>query len=220
MKRELSYIDSVHRSGRIWVLCALFMMIALPSAISTYYDSWPIPSQLLAGFMAVAPIFWTVGTIEVFTYTPMLGASGTYLGFVTGNLTSQKVPCALNAMEAAKVTPGSEEGEVVSSIAIATSTIVTSLILAAGVLLLSQLQPILEAPVLAPAYASILPALFGALGVVLISKNWKIAIAPLAVMLLLFIFIPALSNAVGVLVPVGALIALGAARILYVKGLI
>lgn len=220
MKRELSYLDSVHRSGRVWILCALFLMLALPSAISIYYDAWPIPSQLFAGFMAVAPIFWTVGIIEVFTYTPMLGASGTYLGFVTGNLSSQKVPCALNAMEAAKVVPGSEEGEVISSIAIATSTLITSVILAIGVMLLSQIQPILESPALAPAFASILPSLFGALGVVLISKNWKIAIAPLCVMLLLFIFVPALSNAVGVLVPVGALIALGAARILYKKGLV
>ncbi|MFR4009250.1 MAG: hypothetical protein ACLT0Y_08275 [Christensenellales bacterium] len=60
----------------------------------------------------MAPIFWTVGTIEVFTYAPMLGAGGSYLGFVTGNLTNLKVPCALNAMRSAGVEPGSEEGEV------------------------------------------------------------------------------------------------------------
>jgi len=220
MKKQLSYMDSVHRSGRLWVIGALFLMLGLPSAISIAYDAWPVPAQLLQGFMAVAPIFWTVGTIEVFTYTPMLGASGTYLGFVTGNLSTQKVPCALSAMESAKVTPGTEEGEVISAIAIATSTLITSLILAVGVLLLTPLTPIIESPALAPAFANILPALFGALGVVLISKNWKLAITPLACMLLLFILVPSLASAVGVLVPVSAVIALGAARILYKKNLL
>ena len=53
--------------------------------------------------MGVAPIFWTVGTIEVITYVPMLGVGGSYLGFVTGNLSNLKVPCALNAMQSAGV---------------------------------------------------------------------------------------------------------------------
>ena len=150
----------------------------------------------------------------------MLGTAGSYLGFVTGNLTNLKVPCALNAMENAKVKPGSEEGEIVSTIAIATSSIVTTLIIAAGVFLLAQLAPILNSPGLKPAFDNILPALFGGLAVVYVSKNWKISIAPLVFMVILFLLVPSLASSVGVLVPVGALISIGAARILYKKNLI
>ena len=206
--------------GTVWMLSALLMLVAVPAAICIYYQAWPPVSGLIKGFISVAPIFWTVGVIEVFTYVPMLGTGGSYLGFVTGNLANLKVPCALNSMSRAGVEAGTEEGEVISTIAIATSSIVTTLIIAIGVLLLSQIAPILESPVLQPAFENILPVLFGALGVVFVSKDWKIAIAPLLVMVALFLFVPSLASAVGLLVPVGALIAIGVARILYKKNLL
>lgn len=220
MKEELSYRDSVHKMGRVWILSALLLLIAVPAAISIYYQAWPPVSGILKGFISVAPIFWTVGVIEVFTYVPMLGTGGSYLGFVTGNLANLKVPCALNSMERAGVEAGTEEGEVISTLAIATSSIVTTIIIATGVLLLSQIAPILENPALQPAFENILPALFGALGVVFVSKDWKIAIAPVLVMIALFLLVPSLASAVGLLVPVGALIAIGVARILYKKNLL
>ena len=220
MKKERSYRDSVHFMGTFWMMGALLMLMAVPVAISVYYSAWPSLEGVMQGFLSVAPIFWTVGVIEVFTYVPMLGTGGSYLGFVTGNLANLKVPCALNSMSRAGVEPGTEEGEVISTLAIATSSIVTTLIIALGVLLLSQIAPILESEALQPAFENILPALFGALGVVFISRNWKIAIAPLVVMIALFLLIPSLSKAVGILVPVGALIAIGVARILYKKNLL
>ena len=165
-------------------------------------------------------MYWLVGIIEVLTYVPMLGTGGTYLGFVTGNLTNLKVPCALNAMQAAKVKAGTEEGEVISTIAIASSSIVTVVVIAIGVFGLRLLEPVLESPVLKPAFDNILPSLFGALGVVFVSKNPKIAAAPMLFMVVLFLLVPSLSSSVSVLVPVGALIAIGAARLLYRKGMI
>lgn len=214
------YRDSVHFAGRIWSFGALLMMLMVPAAICIYYNAWPEFTAVLKGFVGVAPIFWTVGVIEVITYVPMLGTGGSYLGFVTGNLSNLKVPCALNAMGAAKVEPGSEEGEVISTIAIAVSAIVTTVIIALGVILLAQIRPFLESPVMQPAFDNILPALFGGLAVVYVSKNWKIALAPLIFMVVLFICVPSLASSVGVLVPVGALLAIGVARILYKKGVL
>ena len=123
-------------------------------------------------------------------------------------------------MENAKVKPGTEEGEVISTIAIATSSIVTTVVISLGVLMLAQLTPILNSPQLNPAFDNILPALFGGLAVVYVSKNWKIAMAPLIFMIALFLAVPALASSVGVLVPVGAAIALLAARILYKKNML
>lgn len=218
MKR--SYDDMTHIYGRIWILTALVVIFMVPISACVYYNAWPGITPVLKGLLGVAPIFWTVGVIEVVTYCPMLGSAGSYLGFVTGNLTNLKVPAALTAMENAKVKPGTEEGEVISTIAIATSSIVTTLIIALGVLMLAQLTPILNSPQLKPAFDNILPALFGGLAVVYVSKNWKIAMAPLIFMVELFLAVPALSSSVGVLVPVGAAIALLAARILYKKNLL
>ena len=215
-----SYQDSVHLYGQVWTATAILLLLMVPTSICVRYNAWPEAQYVLKGLLGVAPIYWTVCIIEVLTYAPMLGTGGTYLSFVTGNLTNLKVPCALNAMEAAGVKATSEEGEVISTIAIAASSIVTTLVIAAGVLMLGYLQPILESPALAPAFANILPALFGGLGVVYISKNPKIALAPLAFMVILFLLAPSLSSSVGILVPVGALIAIGVSRVLYKKNML
>ena len=107
----------------------------------------------------------------------------------------------------------------VSTIAIAVSSIVTTLIIIVGVVLIVPLTPVLQAPILQPAFDQILPALFGGLGVAFVSKNWKIAVAPIVLMLILFIFVPALnSGTVGIMVPVSALFTIGVARVLYKRG--
>ncbi len=215
--KQKSYDELTHFYGKLWIWSAVVLLLCVPIAISVYYDAWPGFTPVLKGLLGVAPIFWTVGTIEVITFTPMLGTGGSYLAFVTGNLTNLKVPGALSAMENAKVKSGSEEGEIISTIAVATSSIVTTIIIAVGVLLLAQLAPIINSPVLKPAFENILPSLFGGLAVVYVSKNWKISLAPMIFMILLFLLVPSLSGSVGVLVPVGALISIGAARILYKK---
>ncbi len=216
--KKRPYDEQIHIDGRIWGAIAAVAICAFPLLVAILFRLKPDWGVVLKGLIGVAPIFWTVGLIEVFTYIPMLGAGSSYLAFVTGNITNLKAPCAINAMENTEVKAGSKEAEIISTIAVATSSIVTILIIALGVLMIVPLTPILENPALTPAFDNILPALFGALGVVYISRNWKLAIAPVAVMLVLFIAVPGLSGAVGMLVPVGAIIAIAVARVLYKKG--
>ena len=221
MRDTKSYIDSVHRDGRIWNLGMMLLLIAFPICVAVIFGASPDWGALALGLLATAPMYWTIGVVETVTYVPMLGAGGSYLSFVTGNIANLKLPCALNALEQNEVSASSEEGEIISTIAIAVSSIVTTLIIAVGVVCIVPLTPILESPVLEPAFAPLLPALFGGLGVAFISKNWKIAIAPVALMLVLFIFIPALNaGTVGIMVPVGVLFTLGVSRILYKKGVL
>ena len=220
MGKYTDFRDYEHFVGRWWMLTGFALLLAVPAAICVVYDAWPPLTWVLEGLLVGAPIYWTVGTIEVLTYVPVLGSGASFLGFFTGNLTSHKVPCALNAMESAGVEPGSEEGEVISTIAIGVSSLVTTAVIAVGVLALSAIRGFIESPVLQPAFDNILPALFGPLAVVYVSKNWRVAMAPLVFMVALFVCVPSLASSVGVLVPVGAIIAIAAARILYKKGLV
>ena len=177
-----TYDDMTHLYGKIWIWTAIVIILLVPVAICLYYNAWPPVQSVVKGLLGVAPIFWTVGVIEVITFCPMLGTAGSYLGFVTGNLTNLKVPCALNAMEINNVKSGTEEGEVVSTIAIATSSIVTTIIISIGVLLIGQL-PILNSPELFLLLTIFCRPLRSG---VYISKNWKISIAPLLFMIVLF----------------------------------
>ena len=221
MKKNLSYIDSVHRDGTIWNISVMILLLAFPLTVAFLFGVSPDWGALAVGLLATAPRYWAVGIIETITFVPMLGAGGSYLSFVTGNISNLKLPCALNALEQNSVSASSEEGEIISTIAIATSSIVTTLVIIIGVICIVPLTPILEAPVLEPAFAQMLPALFGGLGVAFVSKNWKIAIAPVVLMLILFIFVPALNaGTVGIMVPVSVLFTIGMARILYKKGVL
>ena len=220
-KKQLTYLESVHRDGRIWGFTLLGLIFLFPLLLCIIFNAVPDWSALGAGLIATVPMYWAVGLIEVFTYVPMLGAGGTYLSFVTGNISNLKLPVALDAMEKADVKANSEEGEIISTISIATSSIVTTLIVILGVILIVPLTPLLSNPVLDPAFTQMLPALFGGLGVVFVSKNVKLAIAPIILMLILFIFVPALnSGTVGIMVPVGVIFTIIVARIMYKKGLL
>ena len=221
MRDTNTYMNSVHRDGRIWNIGMMLLLILFPVSAAFLFGAAPDWGALALGLLATAPMYWAVGIIETFTFVPMLGAGGSYLSFVTGNISNLKLPRALNALEQNGVSASSEEGEIISTIAIAVSSIVTTVIILIGVICIVPLTPILEAPVLEPAFAQMLPALFGGLGVAFVSKNWKIAVAPVVLMLILFIFIPALNaGTVGIMVPVSVLFTIAVSRILYKKGVL
>ena len=222
MKKEMTYLDSVHRDGRVWGFTLLVLILMFPTAVCLIFNVLPDWTALLKALIAVLPMYWAVGIVEIFTYVPMLGAGGAYLSFVTGNISNLKLPVAIDAMEKADVKASSEEGEIISTVSIAVSSIVTTFIIIVGVIMLLVIEPIgafLASPVLEPAFAQMLPALFGGLAVVFISKNVKLSIAPIILMLGLFIFVPALNEGtVGIMVPVGVLFTVIVARIMYKKG--
>lgn len=222
MKKEMTYLESVHRDGRVWGYTLLALILAFPLLLCIIFNAVPEWGSMGKALIAVLPMYWAVGIIEVFTYVPMLGAGGSYLSFVTGNISNLKLPCALDAMEKAEVKANSEEGEIVSTIAIAVSSIVTTLIIVVGVVLIkvSNFGVLLESEVLKPAFDQLLPALFGGLAVVFVSKNFKIAIAPMVLMLGIFIFTPLSSGEVGIMAPVGVLFTLAVARIMYKKDML
>jgi hypothetical protein len=199
---KAKYFDSIHLWGRVSCIATLSVMLAIPLAITLHLDAWPPVASLLRVLAAVLPLFWTVAVIESLSYGPILGSGGTYLAFVTGNIANLKMPCAIAAMKSADVRAGTEEGEVVSTIAVATSAITTTVLIAVCVLLLMPVLPFLtaEGSVLAPAFQQLLPALFGALLAGYLRKYWRIVFAPLAAGVIALVFAPSLQ--VGVLIPI------------------
>jgi len=218
MNIKNNYDEKTHFYGRLWMIAALLLILAVPLSISIRLDSWPTLGEFLKAYLPILSLFGPIALIEITTYGPMLGNAGTYLGFVTGNLVNLKVPVSMNAINNAKVKAGSEEADVISTIAIGTASITTIFILFIGVISFSQIMPILNSEALAPAFANLLPALFGGIGVVFISKNYKMAVIPVIFALLVFIIYPAVP--VGILIPVEAIISLASARYLRKKNLI
>lgn len=212
-----SYEQSLHNLGRIFAGLALIVILGVPLAVCLYFDVMPPWKTFFIGLGGVLAIYLPVGIIEFATYVPMLGTGSSYLMFVTGNLTNLKVPCALNALEVSGMKPGTKEADIIATISVATSAIVTDIIIIIGVVAASALLPVLNSPTVKPAFDNVIPALFGALGVVWLRKYWKIAIVPCIVMLIVFIFVD--KSILGIMIPVAAVIAILCARFIYKKGL-
>ncbi len=204
--RFAAYSKKTHVLGRLACGVTLVLLIGAPFLMGGLLGAMPDLKAFAKGFLAIG-IVWLVSCIvEYLVYTPMLGAGGGYLAFITGNLINMKIPCAVNARDIAGTKTGTAENEIISTISIAASSLVTILVLALGVLLLIPLQPLLQSEALRPAFDNVVPALFGAMAYKYYRKNMKIAVWPLVVMSVLFILVPSLTGSTSFMIlPSGAL---------------
>lgn len=211
------YARSTHRIGRIASLIVLIMLVGAPFLIGKYLGAYPDLAAAGKGFFSVG-LIWTISSVaEFLIYTPMLGSGGGYLAFITGNLINMKIPCAVNARDMVEAKSGTRENEIISTLSIATSSLVTILVLAIGVAALTPLRPLLQEPALQPAFDNVVPALFGAMAYKYYRKNMKTALVPLTVMSLLFMLVPSLVGSTSfMIIPSGAM-AIGIAYYFYKK---
>jgi len=196
----------------------IFVMLSVPAFVCVILGT---PLNLSAAFWAAfIPILLVNvpgGLAEVVVYAPLLGTGGTYLAFITGNLSNLKIPCAMNACALAKAEVGTKESEIVSTISVAVSAIVTILTIAIGVILIIPLTPVLASPVLLPAFKCVVPAVFGALGYKYARSYPKVAVVPMALAISLFLLVPSLTKSVSMLVFGIALVSVGVAFLMYKK---
>lgn len=181
IKKERTFDESMHIYGRIGTLIALTLMLLVPLFVALYFHASPDMKGMLMGALSICIIYLPSSIIEVITYAPMLGTGATYLAFITGNLTNLKIPCCMTARDIVGTKYGTKENEIISTISVAVSSLVTCTVLILGVLLLAPLTPILQSPVLQPAFNTVVPALFGALGYKYFSKTPLVAVGAVSV---------------------------------------
>lgn len=211
------YNNRTHVLGRIVCTITLVLLLGAPFVMGIHLGAMPNLPAAGKAFLAVGLVWFVSCIAEYLVYTPMLGAGGGYLAFITGNLINMKIPCAVNARDIVGAKTGTPENEIISTLSIATASLVTILVLAVGVALLIPLQPVLQDPALQPAFDNVVPALFGAMAYKYFRNNLKIALVPLAVMSLLFIFVPALISSTSFMILPSGAIAIGIAFLLYRK---
>lgn len=209
-----TYMDKVHTWGRIWDIAALIFFLSIPVAVSVHLGVIPRLGIVGKGLAALL-IFFVTGIIEVIAYSPMLGAGGTYLSFVSGNIMNLKMPCAINAMENAKVKANTEEGEVITTIAIASSIVVTTIVIAVTVVIFAMnpsFSQLMSSDTFAPAFQQVTYTIFGSLAAGYFVKHWKISIFPIVAVSVLLLFV---DPGIGVLIPIGVILSMLGAHVMY-----
>ncbi len=211
------YEQKVHKIGRISLLIGLAATFLLPLTIRYIYGVKIPIKTMLSGFIAIAPVMFIVSLIEIITFTPLISSSGMYIAYLTGNITNLKIPSAVIATENCEVVSGTEEGDIISTIAMAGSVIASEVVILLGVILIVPISSQLSNPVIKPAFEQIMPALFGSLGAYYILKNWKTAVLPIIFALIInYLFnIPT-----AVSIPLCVLISVFSAKFMYKKNII
>ena len=205
------YNKQVHMIGRIIVAITIVLLLGAPLTMGAVLGVSPDWAAFAKGWAQVAIIYWTSGVIEFLIYAPMLGSGASYLAFITGNLINLKIPCAANARDICGTTAGAPENDVVSTLSVATSSLVNIVVLAVGVMCLVPLSPILSNEALQPAFENVIPALFGALAFKYFSQSLKVTVIPLAAMCIIFVLMPSLISNVSMLILVSGALAIGIA---------
>ncbi len=200
------YEKEIHRMGRLMIAIGLLLLFSVPFVFALILGARVNLKGFINGLIRIVPIYLPSSVVEFLVYVPLLGAGGSYLAFLTGNIINMKLPCAFNAKEIAHTDAGTPENAIISTLSIATSSLVTMLVIFAGVLLLIPLTPVLENPILKPAFSNVLPALFGALAAQYFIKSWTITAISLILMTILTIAIPALMSQTSLMmIPIGGI---------------
>ena len=212
---ERSFDSRIHILGRMTMAIGFVLLLSIPFIISFAWDIFPPVAKIAAGVLSLSLIMVPMAFAEVLTYAPIIGSGATYLGFLTGNLSNLKVPAAAMALEITGTDPASDDAEIISILSVATTAIVSAVIILFGVLLMVPLSPLLSRPAIQPAFGNVLPALFGALGAYWIMKNWKLSVTPIVITLIVFSLADVPTSA---MIPINALMSILAARLLYKRG--
>lgn len=200
---EKKYNDQTHVLGRIWGVAAIVVFMLIPLSMSLYLHTWPQWSAF--GGAAIIIAGCAVGAIgENIMYTTLIGPTATYVSFLTGNISNLKFPCTVAAVESADVDIHSDEGEVLATVAVCVSSIVTTLTIMVFCVALAPFIPKMTDPesVLYPAFKQVLPALFGAIMVPYCVKNPKLWEFPCLCMVLAYWFIPSMTASYAIFVGV------------------
>lgn len=229
MKKNESYMDSVHRVGRIGSLIAVAFMVGIPVLMCAIFDCFPKFAMIAQAAMGILAMMIPADFSEIIGYAPILGSSS-YITFITGNVMNLKLPVIISAQQIAGVEANTEESDAISSYAVAISSIETIIIIALDVLLLKPMEPLFELPAVKTATQYVIPALFGSLllglfaggssGEHYVKNKNLIVIAPVVATILALIFIPGMANYQGFAIMGGIVIAIGWAYVLYRKGIV
>lgn len=223
------YLNKTHTIGRITTIIAMSIMLGIPAIICTVYDIWPSFSSVASAAGPLLAMFIPSALSEVISFTPITGSAG-YIGAMMGNVSNIKFPCAISAMERTNSISGTERGEVIATCAMCISGIVTTIIIALGVVLLVPLQPVLTTPVVSTATSYIMPALFGSMatsfffnknaGAYVIHGKMKLSLTILVLMIALFLAFPFLKSKQGYVMMFAIPVVIGIAWIFYKKGIV
>lgn len=174
------FTKPVRKIGKIGLLLAILFGFIPGVYVAIAYDAMPTMAQIIGGWVMIASTEFSWYFVEPISYFPVLGEAGTYMSFLSGNATTIRIPSASVSQEIVDVKPGSHEGEIISSIAIAGSIILSMAIYFLAVVVGNVLFKYFP-PMLQEMFNYVIPAIYG--GLIMMYLPSKPALAGVALVI-------------------------------------
>lgn len=182
------YLPDIIRWGKITNWIGILLSFGPAIVLAVIFDLVPPASAILTGFISMAGAVGVLWFIEPISYFPIIGVAGTYMAFLTGNISNLRIPAATVAQKVAGVEPGTNEGSIIATLGMAVSVIVNIVILALGVLAGTQILAALPQNIV-DAFNYLLPSLFGALFIQFAISKPKLAPIAIGIALILTLLV-------------------------------
>ena len=183
-----AFDNKINFLGRWTSILAILAMLMVPCVVTLVFEIQVNLSQAIPIAIGLISMFAPMAIVENISYYPIIGAGGVYFSCITGNIMNMKLPCALSGRSIAGVEPGSRKGDIISILAVAVSSLVTTAILFISMLAIGQfLAPVLSNPILQPGFANILPALMGAVAVPFVIRSPRLSVFPIILCLVMYL---------------------------------
>ncbi len=204
------YIPYSIKWGRLTSLLGVVASFVPLAVLAIVFDIMPALDAIVAAATIRISACVVYYFVEPISFQPVLGIPGTYMAFLSGNISNLRVPCSSVAQKAAGVEEGTPEGAVLSTIGVAVSIVVNLLILTAGVLLGAQIIAMIPES-LVSALVYLVPALYGAMLMQMVLYAPKIAAiaVPLGIITLVISKTGLFDSSVAILISVFGSIIIG-----------
>ena len=204
------YIPYSIKWGRLTSLLGVVASFVPLAVLAIVFDIMPALDAIVAAATIRISACVVYYFVEPISFQPVLGIPGTYMAFLSGNISNLRVPCSSVAQKAAGVEEGTPEGAVLSTIGVAVSIVVNLLILTAGVLLGAQIIAMIPES-LVNALVYLVPALYGAMLMLMVLYAPKIAAiaVPLGIITLVISKTGLFDSSVAILISVFGSIIIG-----------
>lgn len=151
----------------------------------------PPPGDMLRIWFMALTAFGASWLVQPLSFYPMLGVGGSYISWLCGNVADIRVPAATMAQKVAGAEPGTPQGDVLATLGIAGSVLVSVTILTVFTFIGAAVVPMLPKFVV-KAFGFIIPAVFGAVYAELASKQIRIGLATIGLALLMTFALPSI----------------------------
>ncbi len=203
---EKEYLPTMHRIGKTTGYLGALLSFVPALVLALVYGLLPNWAALVTSVIAAVSAFCILWFVEPISYFAVLGPVGTYMAFLSGNISNMRLPCASMAQVAANVEPGTEKGSIIATLGMAVSIVINVSVLTIGVILGSSILSKLPAS-FTNALNYLLPALFGALLMQFALKQKKLSVTMVVFAILMnvaikagvFTWLPGSANYLGTL---------------------